>query len=160
MLNLLSVTPCHAVDLNAVTEASPYSARIREQLIREGVSSSKLADALGLKQNSAKRILVGDRGIPAKHFKRLARLLNTTVATLLSGGGSEPRVVLTEEERQLLDYFRRLNDGQRRIVMGLAAEFADKRTGTITSSPTARTKPRQPRKLLDRVASDSALREG
>lgn len=90
--------------------------RIKEKSKEKGTNLAKLEKELGFGNGVIRRW--DERKPGAEQVYKVAICLNTTVEWLLTGKESEN---LTEEEQQLVDYYRRADDRGKRSIMRTAA---------------------------------------
>jgi len=104
------------------TEADHLPHRVRELRKARGMTIEQLAEAVGLSQPMIGFIELGKRDLKHCHMISLARALGVRPADLLNE--DEHSVVLTQDERALLDDYRALDAGMRLAVRSVAKSLS------------------------------------
>ena len=100
---------------------------IKARRIALKMTQQELATKLGYKSISTiAKIESGENDIPQRKIVAFARALNTTPGALMGNDGIvvEPKPSLTDQERELLTDFRKLNDDGRLAAIGTVKAFA------------------------------------
>lgn len=96
--------------------------RIAEARVARGWSQQQLAEASGLTQQSIARYESGQRDPQTSAIKALSSALNVTVSYLLGLDSSDTE--LTDEEKRLIDLYRKTDGSGQRSIMAVAETLA------------------------------------
>lgn len=96
--------------------------RIAEARVARGWSQQQLAEASGLTQQSIARYESGQRDPQTSAIKALSSALNVTVSYLLGLDSSDTE--LTDEEKRLIDLYRKADSSGQRSIMAVAETLA------------------------------------
>ena len=96
--------------------------RIRELRKRAKLSQTQLGEAVGLHQTQIGNLENGSRNLTIEWARRIAKVLDVTVADLLGEQDNPDR--LTDEERALLQLFRAAQPAQREMISRVAEPLA------------------------------------
>ena len=98
------------------------------QLIQQaGLTHAELARRVGVKQPTITRLTTGEQG-GSKHIHKIARELRTTPAYLTGEtddvAGDVTEVLLTSQEREMLDLMRAIPEKDRAAILHIARTIA------------------------------------
>lgn len=96
--------------------------RIRELRKAAGLTIEALAERADMSQPMLGFLETGKRDLKHVHQRRIAAALGVAPADLLND--DEHSIILTQDERKLLDDYRTLDAGNRRAVRGVAESLS------------------------------------
>lgn len=102
------------------------SQRIFEELKKQGKKQKDLAVYIGLSTSAVSDWKKKGTNPAAENLSIIADFLNISIEYLLTGKEkSSPTVTLTADEHELLQYFKKLSDKSKGIVLGRAEQLAE-----------------------------------
>ena len=104
----------------------PYiGTRISDLLAQAGIPAETFADAVEITAEEAKDILNGSVTPNIGTLARISRFLNTSIDFLI-GAIPYPTIVSSEDEDDIVLYYRTMSKVGRRLLMGALEDFKDK----------------------------------
>ncbi|MFR3572515.1 MAG: helix-turn-helix domain-containing protein [Sellimonas intestinalis] len=104
----------------------PYiGTRISDLLAQAGIPAETFADAVEITAEEAKDILNGSVTPNIGTLARISRFLNTSIDFLI-GAIPYPTIVSSEDEKDIILYYRTMSKVGRRLLMGALEDFKDK----------------------------------
>lgn len=127
---LLGRTDVRWVADNYGAEAATISARLQARLAETGCDSAYLRQTTGLSQAECDAIISGSERPNLAQLAKLAKSLGTTI-DYLTGNSGFPTAVLSEEEEDMILYYRAMSKPNKRVFMGLVEELRTKNNADI-----------------------------
>lgn len=104
----------------------PYiGTRVSDLLTQAGISTETFADAVEVTPEEAEDILIGSITPNIGTLARISRFLNTSMDFLI-GTIPYPTIVSSEDEEDIILYYRTMSKSGRRLLMGALEDFKDR----------------------------------
>lgn len=104
----------------------PYiGTRVSDLLTQAGISTETFADAVEVTPEEAEDILNGSITPNIGTLARISRFLNTSMDFLI-GTIPYPTIVSSEDEEDIILYYRTMSKSGRRLLMGALEDFKDR----------------------------------
>lgn len=104
----------------------PYiGTRVSDLLTQAGISTETFADAVEVTPEEAEDILNGSITPNIGTLARISRFLNTSMDFLI-GTVPYPTIVSSEDEEDIILYYRTMSKSGRRLLMGALEDFKDR----------------------------------
>lgn len=104
----------------------PYiGTRVSDLLTQAGISTETFADAVEVTAEEAEYILNGSITPNIGTLARISRFLNTSMDFLI-GTIPYPTIVSSEDEEDIILYYRTMSKSGRRLLMGALEDFKDR----------------------------------
>lgn len=104
----------------------PYiGTRVSDLLTQAGISTETFADAVEVTPEEAEDILNGSITPSIGTLARISRFLNTSMDFLI-GTIPYPTIVSSEDEEDIILYYRTMSKSGRRLLMGALEDFKDR----------------------------------
>lgn len=104
----------------------PYiGTRVSDLLTQAGISTETFADAVEVTPEEAEDILNGSITPNIGTLARISRFLNTSMDFLI-GTVPYPTIVSSEDEEDIILYYRTMSKSGRRLLMGSLEDFKDR----------------------------------
>lgn len=104
----------------------PYiGTRVSDLLTQTGISTETFADAVDVTPEEAEDILNGSITPNIGTLARISRFLNTSMDFLI-GTVPYPTIVSSEDEEDIILYYRTMSKSGRRLLMGALEDFKDR----------------------------------
>lgn len=121
---LLGNTDDRWIEDNETSDAALVSSRIREQMESTGKTEEDIKKATGLSDEECSAVLSGAERPSSSILSRLAGELGTT-SDYLIGRSPYPVAISTEEEQDIILYYRSMSKRNKRIFMGMLEEMME-----------------------------------
>ena len=96
--------------------------RLKQWRSENKYSSILVADRIGVKDPTITRFENGQTQIKADSLKKLIEEFGLSINWLLTGEGNK-KIDLTSEEKQLLNYYNKLDDSHKKDLLDIAKTF-------------------------------------
>lgn len=104
----------------------PYiGTRVSDLLTQAGISTETFADAVEVTPEEAEDILNGSITPNIGTLARISRFLNTSMDFLI-GTVPYPTIISSEDEEDIILYYRTMSKSGRRLLMGALEDFKDR----------------------------------
>lgn len=128
---LLGNTDDRWIEDNETSDVTLVSSRIREQMENTSKTEEDIKKATGLSDEECSAVLSGSERPSSSILSRLAKELGTT-SDYLIGKSPYPVAVSSEEEQDIILYYRSMSKRNKRIFMGMLEEMMEENNVTIS----------------------------
>lgn len=123
--------------------------RIVSLLKKNGASQADICNYIGIKYNVFTTWKTRETDPPAKYLIQICEFLNISLEYLLTGQEKSPSASnLNADEQELLEYFNKLSDKSKGIVLGRAEQLAEMEK-PIANEPVAEEKTKERRLTIN-----------
>ena len=85
-----------------------------------GVNGNELAEAVGVTKQSVSQWRTGKSSIDIENVPAICRFFGITIDDFFGSGKEKPAKPLTNDERELIEFFRNADDEGKRTILNVA----------------------------------------